>query len=82
MLPLSSSLALALLSAGVVHAQDITSSTSPIATATASVLSSCAAELDGQLPSPTPAQWDYSGNVRRYYIAAEEVEWGTQASPP
>ncbi|RMY90751.1 hypothetical protein D0864_06191 [Hortaea werneckii] len=38
-------------------------------------LSSCAAGLNGVLPSPTPAQWDYSGNVRRYYIAAEEVEW-------
>ncbi|KAI7056389.1 hypothetical protein KC340_g17678, partial [Hortaea werneckii] len=38
-------------------------------------LSSCAADLNGVLPSPTPAQWTYSGNVRRYYIAAEEVEW-------
>lgn len=38
-------------------------------------LPSCATSMDGVLPSPTPPGWDYSGNVRRYYVAAEEVEW-------
>lgn len=37
--------------------------------------STCTATLDGQLPSFTPSNFHYSGNVRRYYIAAEEVEW-------
>lgn len=31
--------------------------------------------MDGQLPSATPADFEFSGTVRRYYIAAEEVEW-------
>jgi hypothetical protein len=41
----------------------------------ASGLESCSASMDGQLPSPTPADFQFSGNVRRYYVAAEEVEW-------
>ena len=39
------------------------------------VLQSCAASMDGALPSPTPPGWNYSGVVRRYYVAAEEIEW-------
>lgn len=39
------------------------------------VLASCSAAMDGQLPSPSPPGFNFSGNVRRYYIAAEEVEW-------
>jgi hypothetical protein len=35
----------------------------------------CYAQLDGKLPSFTPSNFHFSGNVRRYYIAAEEVEW-------
>jgi hypothetical protein len=31
--------------------------------------------MDGQLPSTVPLDFHFSGNVRRYYIAAEEVEW-------
>ncbi|KAI6875054.1 Cupredoxin [Hortaea werneckii] len=54
---------------------DPSSSSSPDQDPESPYLSSCAAGLNGVLPSPTPAQWDYSGNVRRYYIAAEEVEW-------
>lgn len=55
-------------------------STSKVANATSapaesSVLSQCAASLDGQLPSQTPSNFDFSGNVRRYYVAAEEMEW-------
>lgn len=38
-------------------------------------LQACADRLDGELPSPTPLNYQFSGNVRRYYVAAEEVEW-------
>lgn len=31
--------------------------------------------MDGKLPSVLPLGFNYSGNVRRYYVAAEEVEW-------
>jgi hypothetical protein len=41
----------------------------------ASGLESCSASMDGQLPRPTPSDFQFSGNVRRYYVAAEEVEW-------
>lgn len=35
----------------------------------------CRATLDGKLPSQTPIDFHFSGNVRRYYIAAEEATW-------
>jgi hypothetical protein len=35
----------------------------------------CTATLDGRLPAFTPTNFHFSGNVRRYYIAAEEMEW-------
>ncbi|CAN9284150.1 unnamed protein product [Alternaria alternata] len=35
----------------------------------------CYSQLDGKLPSFTPSNFHFSGNVRRYYIAAEELEW-------
>lgn len=35
----------------------------------------CTKTMDGQLPNPTPLGFTFSGTVRRYYIAAEEVEW-------
>lgn len=41
----------------------------------AATLQSCAAGLNGQVPVPTPPGFDFSGKVRTYYIAAEEVEW-------
>lgn len=31
--------------------------------------------MDGKLPSTVPSDFHFSGNVRRYYVAAEEVEW-------
>jgi hypothetical protein len=40
-----------------------------------STSNSCAAAMDGQLPSFVPSNFHFSGNVRRYYVAAEEVEW-------
>jgi len=39
------------------------------------VLQSCATTMNGQLPAATPPGWAFSGNVRKFYIAAEEVEW-------
>lgn len=39
------------------------------------VLQKCAASMNGQLPNPTPSGYEFSGNVRRYYVASEEVEW-------
>lgn len=38
-------------------------------------LASCAAGMNGQVPQPTPSDFHFSGNVRQYYISAEEVEW-------
>lgn len=35
----------------------------------------CTATLDGSLPEFTPSNFKFSGNVRRYYLAAEETEW-------
>lgn len=31
--------------------------------------------MNDVLPSPTPPGYVFSGNVRKYYVAAEEVEW-------
>lgn len=31
--------------------------------------------LNGILPSPTPSGYVFSGNTRKYYVAAEKVEW-------
>lgn len=31
--------------------------------------------LDSNLPSPTPGNFQFSGNVRKHYIAAEEEDW-------
>jgi hypothetical protein len=39
------------------------------------VLQSCATTMNGQLPAATPPGWAFSGNVRKFYVAAEEVEW-------
>jgi hypothetical protein len=44
-------------------------------TPSASARESCAATMDGQLPSFVPSNFHFSGTVRRYYIAAEEVQW-------
>jgi hypothetical protein len=39
------------------------------------VLQSCTTTMNGQLPAATPPGWVFSGNVRKFYVAAEEVEW-------
>lgn len=38
-------------------------------------LEKCAAGLDGKLPSNPPPDFHFSGNVRKYYVAADELEW-------
>lgn len=35
----------------------------------------CTATLDGNLQEFTASNFKFSGNVRRYYLAAEETEW-------
>ncbi|KAJ5625036.1 hypothetical protein N7510_001345 [Penicillium lagena] len=35
----------------------------------------CEARLDGELPYYVPSNFRFSGNVRRYYVAAEVVPW-------
>jgi hypothetical protein len=70
---------------GTLHASGSNSCSASTSTPTAvasgngafntSELKSCSASMDGQLPSPTSSDFHFSGNVRRYYIAAEEVEW-------
>ena len=38
-------------------------------------LSSCVGSMDDSLPQFQPSDFDFSGNIRRYYIAAEQVLW-------
>ncbi|KIW87323.1 uncharacterized protein Z519_11959 [Cladophialophora bantiana CBS 173.52] len=38
-------------------------------------LSTCTASMNGVLPSPISSDFHFSGQIRRYYIAAEEVSW-------
>jgi hypothetical protein len=38
-------------------------------------LQTCAGDMNGKLPNYTPPSFEFSGNVRKYYIAAEEVQW-------
>src|SRR6266536_3906813 len=38
-------------------------------------LKACAASMDGALPSPRSSDFTFSGHIRRYYIAAEQVTW-------
>lgn len=35
----------------------------------------CSAQFDGKLPGQIPTGFNYSGNVRSYYIQAEMVDW-------
>jgi hypothetical protein len=40
---------------------------------TTTSLASCAASMNGTVPSSLG--WTFDGTIRRYYVAAEEVEW-------
>jgi hypothetical protein len=41
--------------------------------ANSTALSICTTLMDGTLLSPISSDFHFSGNIRRYYIAAEEV---------
>jgi len=43
--------------------------------ANSSSVQQCAANMNGILPSFTPSDFHFSGNIRRYYIAAEQETW-------
>jgi hypothetical protein len=38
-------------------------------------ISQCEAMMDGHLPYSAPKDFEFTGNVRRYYVAAEYVTW-------
>lgn len=38
-------------------------------------LAACAASMNGVLPTATPPGFVFSGNVRQFYVAAEEIQW-------
>jgi hypothetical protein len=38
-------------------------------------VSQCAAQMDGSLPYYTPEGFEFSGNIRRYYVSAEITTW-------
>jgi hypothetical protein len=40
-----------------------------------STWSACAAKMDDHLPYSVPTTFNYSGTVRRYYVAAEIDTW-------
>jgi hypothetical protein len=42
---------------------------------TSSTIQACAAKMDGQLPYYQPTGFNFSGNIRRYYVAAEVDTW-------
>jgi hypothetical protein len=35
----------------------------------------CEAHMDGELPYWVPSNFHFSGNIRRYYVAAEVETW-------
>jgi hypothetical protein len=47
----------------------------PPVTSTPTDLSSCAAQMDGKLPYYQPQGFNFSGTIRRYYVAAEIETW-------
>lgn len=59
--------------AGLAAAVPRSPSSSGTPTPTPSLLPTC--QPNGQLPAQTPIDFHFGGNVRKYYIAAEEVDW-------
>lgn len=49
--------------------------TAPLYEPPSQPLRKCAASMNGELPTPTPSNFQFSGNVRKYFVAAEEIEW-------
>ena len=65
---------LAGLAAAIPHASSASASPASSSLATPTPLH-CKHLPDGTLPSPTPIDFHFSGNVRTHYIAAEEIDW-------
>lgn len=63
------SLSLLAVAAGTLAAPSTANAHQPL------VLEECLASLNGQLPYYVPANFHFSGTVRRYYVAAEVVTW-------
>lgn len=61
------------LSLGLIFLASISSAASAPAHSTSTP--ACMASMDGKLPSITPTNFHFSGNVRRYYVAAKEIVW-------
>jgi hypothetical protein len=59
----------------VASAAVVLSSTIPPATTTTTNLPACASQMDGKLPYYQPLGFNFSGNIRRYYVAAEVDTW-------
>jgi hypothetical protein len=38
-------------------------------------ITQCEANMDGHLPYSTPKGFNFTGNVRRYYVTAEYINW-------
>jgi len=53
----------------------VSGSSSPSVTSAPINLSSCAAQMDGKLPYYQPLGFNFSGAIRRYYVAAEVETW-------
>jgi hypothetical protein len=58
-----------------VSATAVLGSAIPSVTATPTNLPACASQLDGKLPYYQPQGFTFSGNIRRYYVAAEVDTW-------
>lgn len=52
-----------------------------LSTASTSSISACSAAMDDQLPYYTPEGFNFSGNIRRYYVAAEIDTWNYGKEP-
>lgn len=72
---LRSSLSLILLTSSLLFTPTHAGTTPNPSASSASSLASCAASMDNALPSPTPSDFHFSGTIRRYYIAADEITW-------
>jgi len=87
-LPLSCTLRMnifSLLSALLAVAISVLAAPAPAASVNEDPWEQCEARLNGQLPYYVPPTFHFSGNVRRYYVAAEVEEWDyapTGKAPP
>lgn len=59
----------------VASAATVCGSTIPVVDNTTGSSSACASQMDGKLPYYQPLGFNFSGTVRRYYVAAEVDTW-------